>query len=605
MANIQVIFDPATYEPDSLPAGMTIVDIGGTKYVQVILDGWNSSIKIDPAVIIEPGMTHFRGSIKYASGPTGHAFDSINTFFKLSTPGWVALAANDFQGDSGVFKKAQVGLAKDDSVGHIQIAGQVRGGGWPATVGDTIWLGKVEAVNVDPLAIFDPNIVDTASLPAGMSIVELAGIKYCQIITNGWSSSIPVDPYVISATRTHYRVRAKYAVGTSGHALDSINIFLKIANDSKEIGAIGSQAIDSTFIAYRQLLIPKDTVTWVQVAGQVRNGGWPATVGDTIWIGKVRVQTVKAGVVLDPTQVDPSELPAGWSIAKLGGISYMQVILNGWGSSFRVDDINTPKKYNQFSSMVKYGGGVFGHPIDSINTFLKLASPDWAVEIGASGQQSTAEFANMSVPVKVGTVGNIQVAGQVRNGGWPAVVGDTLWFGKVILADTQKPSKPDTLDATVAGSTVTLKWTAARDNDAVLAYVIYQDDVQIDSIPGLTKDVSGLADATYTFGVVSVDKSGNRSAAKTVDATVTHIGIDGITSQQKLIVYPNPANDLLNIKNVQVGTTVSIYSMTGELVLSSTIDNNGIVNINTLQSGLYTLRLSNENMNSVLKFIKK
>ena len=47
MTNAQVVFDPETYEPDSLPDGMTIVDINGTKYLEAVLDGWGSYIVID------------------------------------------------------------------------------------------------------------------------------------------------------------------------------------------------------------------------------------------------------------------------------------------------------------------------------------------------------------------------------------------------------------------------------------------------------------------------------------------------------------------------------------------------------------------------------
>jgi fructosamine-3-kinase len=45
-----VVFDPATYA-GSLPAGMEIVDIEGTAYLQVVVNGWNSSLPLDPLVV--------------------------------------------------------------------------------------------------------------------------------------------------------------------------------------------------------------------------------------------------------------------------------------------------------------------------------------------------------------------------------------------------------------------------------------------------------------------------------------------------------------------------------------------------------------------------
>ncbi len=49
VSSAQVIFDPATYPQDSLPAGMTLDTLDGRVYVQIILNGWNSFIKINPA----------------------------------------------------------------------------------------------------------------------------------------------------------------------------------------------------------------------------------------------------------------------------------------------------------------------------------------------------------------------------------------------------------------------------------------------------------------------------------------------------------------------------------------------------------------------------
>ncbi len=60
VSSAQVIFDPATYPQDSLPAGMTLDTIDGRVYVQIILNGWNSYIKIDPHVAINENATHFR-----------------------------------------------------------------------------------------------------------------------------------------------------------------------------------------------------------------------------------------------------------------------------------------------------------------------------------------------------------------------------------------------------------------------------------------------------------------------------------------------------------------------------------------------------------------
>ncbi len=64
------------------------------------------------------------------------------------------------------------------------------------------------------------------------------------------------------------------------------------------------------------------------------------SLGDTVWIGKVRAITVEPGVVFDPAQYDPDELPAGMEIVSLGGTKYLKALLNGWSSFLPVDPIN-------------------------------------------------------------------------------------------------------------------------------------------------------------------------------------------------------------------------------------------------------------------------
>ena len=71
VSSAQVIFDPATYPQDSLPAGMTLDTIDGRVYVQIILNGWSSYIKIDPQVAINENATHFRTECQTGCGRIG------------------------------------------------------------------------------------------------------------------------------------------------------------------------------------------------------------------------------------------------------------------------------------------------------------------------------------------------------------------------------------------------------------------------------------------------------------------------------------------------------------------------------------------------------
>lgn len=167
----QTIFDPATYDPGDLPAGMTIVDIGGTSYCQIILDGWGSVIDVDDVIITDE--VNFKVMAKMALGTaTGDTLvlADVNTFLKLAnfrtTPNVEICAVG--AGSTADFAERIVDIAIPDTVTGVQIAGQINFGSWGTVTGDTLWIGAMiltpsPAVNMFHVEknISAPNIIDT------------------------------------------------------------------------------------------------------------------------------------------------------------------------------------------------------------------------------------------------------------------------------------------------------------------------------------------------------------------------------------------------------------------------------------------------------------
>jgi hypothetical protein len=79
-----------------------------------------------------------------------------------------------------------------------------------------------------------------------------------------------------------------------------------------------------------------------------------------------------------------------------------------------------------------------------------------------------------------------------------------------------------------------------------------------------------------------------------------------ITDQSKslkgesLAVYPNPATDRLTVRGLEDGTAVEVYDLSGQEVLSSSIQH-GSVDISVLQPGAYVLKVDG----NVQSFIKQ
>jgi hypothetical protein len=600
VSSAQVIFDPATYPKDSLPAGMTLDTLDGRVYVQVILNGWNSYIKIDPTVVINEKSTHFRVIARYGSGVSGFELSKINTFLKLVTPDYTELAAAaSASSDSQAYY--QVKIAKTDTVGYIQVAGQETVN-WTAVTGDTLWLGKVMAVEVDPQAIFDPGACDPDLLAEGMSIVEMDGLKYLQVILNGHDSNFETFPFTIGSGVTHIRTRTKYGGGVSGFALAKIGIGIYFYNANHDIivDASLSSVAKPDLTVYKAPV--KQGITGRMEVYAVGKPNFTPIVGDTLWVGKVRTTTYEQGVVFDPAQYDPVELPAGMEIVSLGGTKYLKAQLNGWNSAFSVDPINETIAHTHFSTNVKYAVGTSGFPLNKINTFLKVATADWT-ELGAAGSASSAEFKKYSValPTK-GMIANFQIAGQETTN-WSAVTGDTLWIGKTILEDMAAPTDPANLSAAVVDTaTVRLTWDVSTDNQYVKGYVIYQDDVVIDTVTSNLFEVTGLANGTYNFKVVALDGSGNLSGAGSTDVT---LGPTSVHSQmaEKLKIYPNPVTSTLWVKGVQDIHDMTILNITGTTVM--TVHNTNQVDVSDLREGLYVIRVKTPSGMYSATFIKK
>ncbi|MBC8757445.1 T9SS type A sorting domain-containing protein [Kordia sp. YSTF-M3] len=72
-----------------------------------------------------------------------------------------------------------------------------------------------------------------------------------------------------------------------------------------------------------------------------------------------------------------------------------------------------------------------------------------------------------------------------------------------------------------------------------------------------------------------------------------------------LSIYPNPATDVVNIQNSEVALQkVEIYSMNGQLVRSQH-NNLERIQVNTLKSGLYIMKLYAANTSKTIKLIRQ
>jgi uncharacterized repeat protein (TIGR01451 family) len=86
---------------------------------------------------------------------------------------------------------------------------------------------------------------------------------------------------------------------------------------------------------------------------------------------------------------------------------------------------------------------------------------------------------------------------------------------------------------------------------------------------------------------------------------VENLGLDD-EAFNSLSVYPNPAKDKLHISNYSIITAIEITSVLGKQVLSKTTNKTSLeVDISTFTSGVYFVKIKNENAEKTIKLIKE
>lgn len=94
--------------------------------------------------------------------------------------------------------------------------------------------------------------------------------------------------------------------------------------------------------------------------------------------------------------------------------------------------------------------------------------------------------------------------------------------------------------------------------------------------------------------IVSVNFEDIRKAYFTAHQEVEEI------ENQQLSFYPNPVNNVLNVKNIADNQTITVYSISGQVMMRLVASGEATVDVSMLQDGIYLIRAGN----MVSKFIK-
>ena len=83
---------------------------------------------------------------------------------------------------------------------------------------------------------------------------------------------------------------------------------------------------------------------------------------------------------------------------------------------------------------------------------------------------------------------------------------------------------------------------------------------------------------------------------------LTPLSINDFSIEKKLILYPNPTSDLIQISGLTNQENYRLYNQLGKELIGGSIFNNDKIDVQNLTNGLYFLKFKNGN---TLKFLKE
>lgn len=641
------IFDPAVVDPDDLVDGMSIVELDGKKYLQVVVDEWNSILAV-PEFKFEPGMTAF-AEFKYKVGQTEFPAEKINAAVQLidtinkMTVSWSTTPVSSTTGivqsnPSGEFVKSSAACVATMKVVHqVQFFGQ-QTVSWGAVKGDTLWVGKVRAYKTDETTIFDPATYDPDNYAPGMSLVDVNGKKYLKVAVDGWNSIVDVPEFKLKEGVKAY-TEFKYVVGQTEFTADKINATVQLIDTINKMTVSWSSTPVSSTTGLTQsnpsgefketsaaITATMKVVHQVQFFGQ-QTVSWGAVAGDTMWVGAVTAKTVTPpdpNVILDPATYTGAMGP-GFSIVTIDGTKYFKVALDSWNTYMAFPDYTFPAGKNAFKAAVKYEAGTSGAVLDGLGAFLKFSTSGWA-EIGAGRTAVGTTFADQVVTLAANegnVAGVFQVAVQDANNGYNPVSGDYLYIGKIMavttapitfVVDDSKYMKYDGFS--VRGSWLTNSgifdsgWNGGvnhfelTDSVGDVADNIWEHTVNLVADGGTNTWHWGFLDLSDNWLVTGADPAFTVTdwTPQTITYTIGGTGVDGLLMELK--VFPNPVNNVLNVSGRNV-ESISVYNLSGAKMLVSQKSGNSI-DVSGLSNGTYIVKVTDINGETAIrKFSKK
>jgi hypothetical protein len=163
-----------------------------------------------------------------------------------------------------------------------------------------------------------------------------------------------------------------------------------------------------------------------------------------------------------------------------------------------------------------------------------------------------------------------------------------LTASTAIEPQMEYPAKSERKNLDISG-------TAAHSNSSreLIGYNVYRNGAVIaESVPVTEYSDPDLGNGTYSYYVTAVYTNGESGPSNVVEVQITGVGVANSGLENRLLIYPNPAYDVLNVSASENINFLRLFNANGKVVYEAV--NQGIltkINTMNLQSGLYLLKV--------------
>jgi hypothetical protein len=172
---------------------------------------------------------------------------------------------------------------------------------------------------------------------------------------------------------------------------------------------------------------------------------------------------------------------------------------------------------------------------------------------------------------------------------------------------TVKINKPTNNQQITSITSISISATAGDADGSVSKVQIFIDGVVVSQ----TKTYTWLNASTglHTIYAKAFDNYGDSTTSDTIQVNLIALGIDSKSSQNDLIIYPNPASDkvFLQLGNAVTGyTEIKVLDMKGKVLLNKNLlleDGISEIDLAGFPNGIYILKVRNEKWTGNLKLI--